>query len=387
MKEMNIAHETTGLPERAVLVATKLSRTPHWQVEESLRELKKLALSAGVRAVTQFVQERERLTPALHIGEGKAREIGEFCLSERIDVAIFDDELTPAQQRNLEKLLCTKVIDRTQLILDIFAQRARTREGKLQVELAQLTYLLPRLAGKGKELSRLGGGIGTRGPGETKLEMDRRRIRHRIAKIKASLKEVQKTRKLHRECRRKQGLPTVALIGYTNSGKSTLMNRLTSAEVPVANQLFSTLDPTIRSLNLPGDRQALLSDTVGFIQKIPHQLVAAFKATLEEVVEADLLVHVIDCSHPEMEQQIRAVYEVLKELEAMDRPLISVYNKIDAIPGGESYRRTLSRERDTVVISALNGQGLEELKRVISYRLRPVFEFQRSPLLAPILQP
>ena len=358
-----------GNKELAVLVALKLPKDSSWEVDESLIELEKLAVSAGAEAGARFVQPKESPAAATYIGRGKAEEIAELCYEKDIRLVVFDDELTPAQQRNLEELIPAKVLDRTQLILDIFAQRARTREGKLQVELAQLTYLLPRLVGKGKTLSRLGGGIGTRGPGETRLEVDRRRIRNRISNIKGSLKEVRKTRQLHRTERRSRGFPTSALVGYTNSGKSTLLNRLTDAHVTVANQLFSTLDPTVRKIALPDGQQSLLVDTVGFIRKIPHQLVAAFRATLEEVCEADLLLHVIDCSHPEMERQCGAVWQTLKELGAADKPMISVYNKIDRVPGGEAYRRVLGREKDAVVLSALKGEGIEELKTLIAERL------------------
>ena len=357
-------------PEQmTALVALKSSKDPFWEVEDSLKELERLAVSAGAKSYAQFIQEKETPSAATYIGRGKAEEIGKHCFEKNISLVVFDDELTPAQQRNLEELIPSKVIDRTQLILDIFAQRARTREGKLQVELAQLTYLFPRLVGKGKVLSRLGGGIGTRGPGETRLEVDRRRIRQKISKIKACLKGVRKTRKLHRTGRRKRGYPVLALVGYTNSGKSTLMNQLTSAEVMVANQLFSTLDPTFRQIVLPSGREALLVDTVGFIQKIPHSLIAAFMATLEEVCEADLLLHVIDSSHPEIDRQCRAVRQTLKELEVTEKPLISIYNKVDQVANGKTYRRLVTRERDAVAISALIGEGIEELKTLIAEHL------------------
>jgi len=323
--------------------------------------------------VGRVVQEAETPSPAYYIGRGKAEELSFLCYEWDSNLVIFDNELSPAQLKNLEQVIPVRIIDRTQLILDIFAQRAHTSEGKLQVELAQLTYLLPRLVGKGRELSRLGGGIGTRGPGETQLEVDRRTILRRIHKIKERLKGVEKTRKLHRQRRHSLGLPTVALVGYTNAGKSTLMNRLTTAEVLVDDKLFATLDPTIRRLRLPAGDLVLLVDTVGFISRLPHTLIAAFKATLEEVQEADLLLHVIDSSHPEMRRQIQDVFRVLQELDAAQKPIISVYNKIDRLPDGQYFEATLSQKGPVVAISALKGQGLEQLIQTIQdelYRIK-----------------
>jgi GTP-binding protein HflX len=331
-----------------------------------------LAETAGALVVSRVVQEAGAPNPALYIGKGKAEEIGFLCYEDDAGVVIFDNELSPAQLRNLEEFIPFKVIDRTQLILDIFAQRAHSREGKLQVELAQLSYLLPRLVGRGVEMSRLGGGIGTRGPGETQLEVDRRRILKRIHKIKTRLKEVQKTRRLHRKRRDSLGLPILALIGYTNTGKSTLMNRLTAAGVMVDDKLFATLDPTIRSLKLSNGLKALVSDTVGFIQKLPHTLVEAFKATLEEVKEADVLLHVIDSSHPESKRQIQDVFKVLKELGADQKPIISVYNKIDKLSRGEDYGKIPRFQDEGVAISALNGHGIEQLLETIQNELQRI---------------
>jgi GTP-binding protein HflX len=301
------------------------------------------------------------LDPRYLIGRGKAEEIRGRCSG--VDVVILDEELSGSQQRNLEKLLGRRVVDRTGLILDIFAQRAQTREGKLQVELAQLDYLLPRLAGAWTHLERLGGGIGTRGPGETQLESDRRRIKTRMAKIRRDLEQVRRHRALLRRPRRKIPFPIVALVGYTNAGKSSLMNALTRAGVTVRDQLFATLDPTLRRLMLPGDRAALLSDTVGFIRKIPPQLVAAFQATLEEIQEAAILLHVIDISHPHAELQQAAVEAVLGELGMADRPTILVYNKIDRL--GQRPEFPWGPGSGRVATSAKTGAGLDDLRHEI----------------------
>ncbi len=352
-------------PETALLVGVARHRQPRWEAEDSLTELEQLARAAGARVAEAVLQERDRLDPRYLIGKGKAEEIRGRCSG--VDVVILDEELSGSQQRNLEQLLGRRVLDRTGLILDIFAQRAQTREGKLQVELAQLDYLLPRLAGAWTHLERLGGGIGTRGPGETQLESDRRRIKTRMAKIRKDLEHVRRHRALLRRPRRKVPFPVVALVGYTNAGKSSLMNALTRAGVTVRDQLFATLDPTLRRLALPGDRVVLLSDTVGFIRKIPHQLVAAFQATLEEVQEAELLLHVVDISHPHAELQQSAVEGVLAELGLADRPTILVYNKIDRLgqrpefPWGPGSRR--------VATSATTRVGLDDLRREIAAAL------------------
>ena len=346
--------------EAALLVGICLERQPRWEAEDSLAELEQLALAAGARVAGSVLQERDRLDPRYLIGKGKAQEIRQRCAG--VDLVILDEELSGSQQRNLEQLLGRRVVDRPGLILDIFAQRARSREGKLQVELAQLAYLLPRLAGAWSHLERLGGGIGTRGPGETQLESDRRRIRTRMAKIRRDLEQVRRHRALLRRPRRKVPFPIVALVGYTNAGKSSLLNALTHASVLVQDRLFATLDPTLRRLALPGGRVALLSDTVGFIRKIPHQLVAAFQATLEEIQEAEVLLHVVDVSHPNAEHQQEAVEGVLAELGLADRPTVLVFNKIDRL-GRTPFAWQPGSGR--VATSAKTGAGLEELRREI----------------------
>ena len=358
--------------EVALLIGLKRPQQPRWEAEESLEELAQLAVSAGAESAFRVLQERSVPDPRTLIGRGKAEDIRELC-EEGVDLVIFDEDLTGSQQRNLEATLQRKVIDRTGLILDIFAQRARSREGKLQVELAQLKYLLPRLTGHGADLSRLGGGIGTRGPGETQLEVDRRRIRRRVIKIEEELEKVQRHRALLRRRRQKQALPTAALVGYTNAGKSSLLNALTHAKLPVADKFFVTLDPTLRKVILPGGRAVLLSDTVGFIKKLPHQLVAAFKATLEEVRASDLLLHVIDIAHPQWQDQEQAVAAVLEELGMATKPLISLYNKVDKLPHPEAIA-FLSRRPQSVVASANTGAGLSELKTVIAEMLESLEE-------------
>lgn len=339
-------------------------RQARWEAEDSLAELEQLARSAGARVAGSVLQERDRLDPRYLIGRGKALEIRDR--SAGVDLVILDEELSGSQQRNLERLLGKRVVDRTGLILDIFAQRAQTREGKLQVELAQLDYLLPRLAGAWTHLERLGGGIGTRGPGETQLESDRRRIKTRMAKIRRDLEQVRRHRALLRRPRRKVPFPILALVGYTNAGKSSLLNALTHASVTVQDQLFATLDPTLRRLTLPGERVALLSDTVGFIRKIPHQLVAAFQATLEEIQEADVLLHVVDVSHPHAREQQAAVEAVLGELGLADRPTILVFNKIDRLGKSPFPWRPGSGR---VATSARTGAGLDELRHEILHCL------------------
>jgi GTPase len=347
--------------ETALLVGVVRHPQPRWEAEDSLAELEQLARAAGARVAEAVLQERDRLDPRYLIGKGKAEEIRGRCSG--VDVVILDEELSGSQQRNLEQLLGRRVVDRTGLILDIFAQRAQTREGKLQVELAQLDYHLPRLAGAWTHLERLGGGIGTRGPGETQLESDRRRVKTRMAKVRRDLEQVRRHRALLRRPRRKIPFPIVALVGYTNAGKSSLMNALTQAGVAVRDQLFATLDPTLRRLMLPGDRVALLSDTVGFIRKIPHQLVAAFQATLEEVQEAELLLHVVDVSHPHAELQQTAVEAVLGELGLADRPTILVYNKIDRLSRRPDF--PWGPRSGRVATSAKTGDGLDDLRREI----------------------
>ena len=341
-----------------------------WTAEDSLEELKQLADTAGAEVVAKFLQKRPKPDTAFFIGKGKVQELALYVQQENIDLCIFDDELSPAQQRNIEQAMGVRVLDRTALILDIFAQRAHTNEGKLQVELAQLQYTLPRIMGKGLSLSRLGGGIGTRGPGETKLEVDRRRIRDRIAYIKDCISKVKNVRALHRAGRNKASVPTVSLVGYTNAGKSTLLNTLTNSDIYAKDQLFATLDPTTRQLDLPNKQQAILTDTVGFIQRLPHQLVAAFQSTLEEVVESDVLLHVIDVSHELYKEQSNAVYNVLEEIGAKDKTIITVYNKIDKLPEGSGLAERLAKEENSICISAKGRINLDKLLELIADNLK-----------------
>lgn len=345
-----------------------------YTAQESLAELAELADSAGAQVVGSMIQVRDQLDPATLIGSGKVEEVKGWAAQQDADFVLFDQNLSPSQQRNLEKALDRRVLDRTQLILDIFARHARTREGKLQVELAQLNYLLPRLSGRGVQMSRLGGGIGARGPGETQLETDRRRIGQRIDKLKENLKKVRSTRELQRKKRTAVPLATVALAGYTNAGKSTLFNALTDSRVLAEKRMFATLDPTIRVLELPSKRHVLMSDTVGFIRGLPTTLVQAFRATLEEVTEASMILHVVDISSPGRREQMREVDNLLKELEASETPQILVLNKADLISDAEA-KAILEAERGAggraavVVISAVTGQGLKELRQAIEDRL------------------
>ena len=359
--------------ERAIIVGMEYGGGASiigWSAEDSLEELKQLADTAGAEVVARFLQKRPKPDPAFFIGRGKVQELALYVQQENVDLCIFDDELSPAQQRNIEQAMGVRVLDRTALILDIFAQRAHTNEGKLQVELAQLQYTLPRIMGKGLSLSRLGGGIGTRGPGETKLEVDRRRIRDRIAYIKGCISKVKNVRTLQRSGRAKASVPTVSLVGYTNAGKSTLLNTLTNSDIYAQDQLFATLDPTTRQLELPNKQQAILTDTVGFIQRLPHQLVAAFQSTLEEVVEADVLLHVIDVSHELYKEQANAVYHVFEELGAKDKTIITVYNKIDKLPEGSALAERLAREENSICISAKARLNLDGLLALIAENLK-----------------
>lgn len=376
-----------GGREKAILVGVESPGDDPGQVAYSLEELVRLADTAGADVLQQVIQKRGKPHAATFLGRGKAEEVAALCRDLEADLVIFDRELSPAQARNLEDVTGVRVIDRTQLILDIFARRARTREGKLQVELAQLNYLLPRLIGRGVELSRLGGGIGTRGPGETKLEVDRRRIRKRIADLNAEIMEVKKHRALLRRGRKEIPVPLVALVGYTNAGKSTILKKLTGADVLVEDKLFATLDPTTRRVVLPNNETVLLTDTVGFIQNLPHHLVAAFRATLEEVVEADLLLHVVDAAHPNMEGQIEAVNRVLESLGAAAKPFIMVYNKIDLLLDAVPPRT--ENGPPAVALSALSGRGLEDLlgavaRALSSRRIRTNFfiPYQKSAALS-----
>lgn len=317
--------------ERAILVGYYKKSENQRQFELSMEELAELTRTAEAEVVAMLTQGRDQTDSRLYVGKGKVEEINALVQELEADLVIFNDELTPMQIRNLEHVIECKVIDRTQLILDIFAQRARSREGKWQVELAQLQYRLPRLTGKGAELSRLGAGIGTRGPGETKLETDRRHIRRRIGEIEGHLAEVKRHRQLYRERRKKNAVFQVAIVGYTNAGKSTILNRLTGAGILEENKLFATLDPTSRRVNLPGGEEIIVTDTVGFIQHLPHQLVAAFRSTLEEAAEADLILQVIDASHPDYQIHMEVVDEVLTELGAGSIPRLTVFNKMDKV--------------------------------------------------------
>jgi GTP-binding protein HflX len=336
---------------------------PAFGAEESLAELRELAASAGARVVGEMLQHRDRPDPATLIGKGKLEEVGAAIASAGADLLIFDHDLTPSQQRNVEKQVDARVIDRTQLILDIFARHARTREGQLQVELAQLEYLLPRLAGRGAEMSQLGGGIGTRGPGETQLETDRRRIYRRIRQIQSQVENVRRSRAQQRQRRESVPVATVALVGYTNAGKSTLFNALTQAGVLASSRMFATLDPTIRAVTLPSRRSALLSDTVGFIRNLPHALVTAFRATLEEVQRAALILHVSDVTSPSLAEQDAQVDQVLHELGVQDKPRLHVMNKTDLLPADK--RSGLRDSPELVHVSASEGTGLDELLRRI----------------------
>jgi len=332
---------------------------------KDLEEIRRLVNSAGASIAKEFTQSRRRIDSAYYVGKGKAHEAAAFASGTGCNLIIFDGELSPAQQRNLEGVFDMKVIDRTQLILDIFAQRARTSEGKLQVELAQLSHLLPRLTGRGVELSQLAGGIGTRGPGETKLEYDRRRIRKKINILQKETEKIRERRAAQRDSRQ---FPVISLVGYTNAGKSTLLNTLTNSSVLVDDRLFATLDPTTRKIRLPIHQDVLLSDTVGFIRKLPHQLIVAFRATLEEIKEADLLLHVVDVSSPEMENEMHAVSTVLEEIGAVSQPVITVFNKTDKCGSREAVERLLRIVPDSVAVSALTGKGLDILlDRIIHF--------------------
>ncbi|MCM8761429.1 MAG: GTPase HflX [Candidatus Omnitrophica bacterium] len=356
--------------ERALLVTVDSGRDEGWSAEERSTELAELAMSAGAKVVRQEIVRRHELNPACFIGSGKARQFAKTCADENIDIVIFNNELSASQQKNLESIMRTKTIDRTQLILDIFARRAHTNEGKLQVELAQLSYMLPRLTGKGVAMSRLGGGIGTRGPGEQKLEYDRRRIRARISHLKKDLESLHKRRDMMRKKRSRFSVLTVAIIGYTNVGKSTLLNALTDSDVMVYDKLFATLDPTVRKFTMPNNQKVLFVDTVGFIKELPHHLVEAFKATLEEVIEADLLLHLVDASHPKALEQAEAVYKVLGQIGAEEKPTITALNKIDLVENAEAVNRLRSHFNDAIMISALKRRGFDILITHIMNRIK-----------------
>ncbi|CBE68266.1 MAG: GTPase HflX [Candidatus Methylomirabilis oxygeniifera] len=367
-----IASALVGEPrERALLVGIHRKRDPRWEAEDSLDELARLAGSAGAVVIGTILQDRDVPDPRYLIGKGKAQEI-KAQWGGKVDLLVIDEELSGSQQRSLEELTGWKTVDRPLLILDIFSQRARSREGKLQVELAQLDYRLPRLVGMGTQLSRLGGGIGTRGPGETQLETDRRTIRRRMAKIREELAKVRRHRALLRRPRKRHAIPIVALVGYTNAGKSTLFNALTHSGVQTDDALFVTLDPILRRVTMADGFGFLLSDTVGFIRRLPEQLVTAFKATLEELDEADLLLHVIDASHPQVMEQKEAVDTILRELGLSTKPIVEVFNKMDRLTGGigQSFigGKTIVPR---VAISALTGYGLDRLLQTVRESLAP----------------
>lgn len=353
--------EFQDVKERVILVGVQTYQSD--DTLESLDELEELAATAGAATVAKVVQNREAVHPGTYIGKGKIEEIRELLTALDANGVICDDELSPAQMNNLEQELECKVLDRTMVILDIFAGRARTREGKIQVELAQLRYRASRLVGLRASLSRLGGGIGTRGPGEKKLEMDRRLIRERISQLKEELEQVKRHRELIRGRRDRQQTKVAAIVGYTNAGKSTLLNRLTDADVLSEDKLFATLDPTTRALELPGGQQILLTDTVGFIRKLPHHLIEAFKSTLEEARYADILIHVVDASNPQMEQQMKVVYDTLRQLEVENKKIITLFNKQDLVESQEQLR---DFKADYVLKTSVKmGSGLEELKELL----------------------
>ena len=357
-------YENKQEPEKAVLIAVD---TGEYNCETSLDELEELAATAGAQVTGRMWQKRDKPDSATFLGSGRLEELAEFCENNDIDLVIADSELSPAQLRNIEKETDTRVVDRTTLILDIFADRARSNEGKLQVELAQLKYSLPRLTGKGIQLSRLGGGIGTRGPGETKLETDRRHIRRRVKSLEEELESLEKRRGLARARREKDGVETIVIVGYTNAGKSTLMNALTEAGVLAQDKLFATLDPTSRALTLPDGRKVMLIDTVGFIRRLPHNLVEAFKSTLEEAVCAKVILNVCDASDPECAEHLEVTNELLDELGCSGKPTIPVFNKCD-LAEANVY---LFNEPNAVRISALEKKGLDELLDAISKALPP----------------
>jgi GTP-binding protein HflX len=354
--------------ERIVLVGVAIPPVGVAEVEAGLDELARLVDTAGAEEAARSVQRRDRPDPATYVGRGKAEELAALSEAVDADTVVFDDDLTPAQQRNLEKILGRTAIDRTAVILDIFAQNARTPEGRAQVELAQLRYRLPRLRGRGVALSQQGGGIGTRGPGETQLEVDRRRLLRRVARLEEDLRQLERRRVVQRRSRRRGPYPSVSLVGYTNAGKSSLLNRLTDAGVLVEDRLFATLDPRTRRLDLPGGETVLLSDTVGFLRKLPHGLIDAFHSTLEAVGEADLLVHVVDAAAADPEGEVAAVGEVLAEIGAADVPVQVAINKLDVAP--EAAARLAAAHPGAVVISAVSGEGIDRLLSAIGARVR-----------------
>ena len=369
--------------ERALLIGLEQDGVSKWDLRDSMEELRELASSAGAEVVDTVTQKLPKPTAPFYIGKGKAEAIKESVQSRGVTSVIFNNELSPAQGRNLENLLSRKVLDRTQLILDIFAQRARSREGRLQIELAQLQYLLPRLTRMWHHLSRQTGGIGTRGPGETQLEVDRRRVQDRIARLERELEGVRKVRNVQRQGRKRHQWPVAAVVGYTNAGKSTLLNLMTGADVLAVDKLFATLDPTTRSFTLPNKQRVLLTDTVGFLRNLPHTLIESFKATLEEVSEADLLIHVVDLSHPRVDEQMAAVDSVIKELDAFGKQTVIVFNKIDLLENPDLASTYCRRFPGSVAISAKMGHGIDQfvdaLQSALSaWRLRSHFRIPLS---------
>ena len=352
--------------ERVILFAASTNASD--DTEESVEELRELVKTAGAETVGVVIQNRENIHPGTYLGKGKIQELKEMVWETGATGVVCDDELSPAQLKNLEDALDTKVMDRTMIILDIFAARAKTREGKIQVELAQLRYRAVRLVGLRNSLSRLGGGIGTRGPGETKLEVDRRRIHERISQLKSELQDVERHRDVVRKQREQSGTLTAAIVGYTNAGKSTLLNKLTGAGILAEDKLFATLDPTTRALTLPGGEKVLLTDTVGFIRKLPHHLVEAFKSTLEEARYCDVILHVVDCSNPQMDMQMHVVYETLRRLDIKDKEIITVFNKVDR-PDADTACRDMSADYK-VKLSAKTGEGIGELLDLFAVILR-----------------
>ncbi len=352
--------------ERVILAAVSIGDGDH--TEASVDELSELVKTAGAVTVGRVIQNRESVHPGTYLGKGKIEEVKELIRETEATGIVCDDELSPAQLKNLEDALDTKVMDRTMVILDIFASRARTREGKIQVELAQLRYRAARLVGLRASLSRLGGGIGTRGPGEKKLEMDRRLIHDRIGQLKAELEDVKRHRDVIRKKRERGGALQVAIVGYTNAGKSTLLNRLTRSDILAEDKLFATLDPTTRALTLPGGEAIFLTDTVGFIRKLPHHLIEAFKSTLEEAKYCDVILHVVDCSNPQMDMQMHVVYETLRELQVTGKEVVTVFNKIDKAGADTACRDVASDYR--VKLSAKTGEGMEELLNILEQILR-----------------
>jgi GTP-binding protein HflX len=374
LKSLN-SNATTKPTEKVFLIGVELKSRSSWEVRDSLDELAELATTAGGEVIDLGIQKLDAPIAATYLGKGKVEEFATRCREQEIDTVIFDDELSPAQSRNLEKKFDCKILDRTSLILDIFAQRAQTREGKLQVELAQLHHILPRLTRMWTHLSRQRGGIGMRGDGESQLEADRRRINERIEKLGIELESVRRQRSTQRQGRQRHQWPLASIVGYTNAGKSTLLNALTGSEVLSEDKLFATLDPTTRRLQLPTNQNILISDTVGFIKKLPHKLVEAFKATLEEVVEADLLVHVVDISHPQFENQIKAVVEVLDEIGVEDKTTLLVFNKIDSLLGKDMAARLMEAHPGSVAISAKSGEGFQALLAELGVLLRPIRQY------------